>query len=180
MIDELLVDAGISMKQLDGVAFGEGPGSFTGLRISAGVAQGIACGLNIPALPVSCLAAIAQRQGVEKVVSAMDAKRNQIYWACFVQSDSSIVKIQGKQRLTKVSALALQTKGWYGAGSGWDLHGDQLYQQNDNFVIDWAAQQIPHAQEIALIGRQQLLEGQGKPAYLAIPNYLAPYASLGS
>ena len=81
MIDELLSEAGISMRQLDAVAFGEGPGSFTGLRISAGVAQGIAFGADIPAVPVSCLAAIAQKQGREKVVAAIDAKRSKVYWA---------------------------------------------------------------------------------------------------
>lgn len=177
MIDDLLSEAGISMRQLDAVAFGEGPGSFTGLRISAGVAQGIAFGADIPAVPVSCLAAIAQKQGREKVVAAIDAKRSKVYWACYVQSNGAVMNLQDEEKLTDASGLKLQSDGWYGAGSGWDLYAEQLCQLNKNLLIDWAAQQKPHAEEIALIGRNHLQTNQGKPAYLAIPNYMSPYSS---
>ena len=177
MIDDLLSDAGISMRQLDGIAFGEGPGSFTGLRISAGVAQGIAFGADIPALPVSCLAAIAQRQCREKVVAAIDAKRSKVYWACYVRNESAVMNLRDKEQLTEVSGLKLQSDGWYGAGSGWDLNADRFCRQNENRIAGWAAQQKPHAEEIALIGRNLLQANQGKPAYLAIPNYMSPYSS---
>ena len=177
MIDDLLSDAGISMQQLDGIAFGEGPGSFTGLRISAGVAQGIAFGADIPALPVSCLAAIAQKQCQKKVVAAIDAKRSQVYWACYVRNSSAVMNLQDKEQLTRVSGLKLQSSGWYGAGSGWDSNADRFYRQNENLIADWAAQQKPHAEEIALIGRNLLQSDQGRPAYLAIPNYMSPYSS---
>ncbi len=177
MIDDLLSEAGISMRRLDAVAFGEGPGSFTGLRISAGVAQGIAFGADIPAVPVSCLAAIAQKQGREKVVAAIDAKRSKVYWACYVQDNGDVMNLQDEERLTDVSGLKLQSDGWHGAGSGWDLYAEQFCQLNKNKLIDWTAQQKPHAEEIAVIGRNQLQKNQGKPAYLAIPNYMSPYSS---
>lgn len=92
MIDTLLVDAGISLKQLDGIVFGCGPGSFTGLRIACSVAKGLAFAHDLPLFPVSTLETIANDVLLQDsfkltnhgVLAVIDARMNQLYWACYV------------------------------------------------------------------------------------------------
>ena len=87
MLDELLAEAGLSYRQLDGLAFGCGPGSFTGLRIACGVAQGLALGADLPVLAISTLAALAQQafrqHGRRQILSAFDARMAEVYWAAY-------------------------------------------------------------------------------------------------
>ena len=102
MVDQLLVDAGIGLNELDGIVFGRGPGSFTGLRIACSVVKGLAYAHDLPVFPVSGLAAIAneatcqQKSDPNQAVLAMiDARMNQVYWACYLS--------EGKEPLEEVS-----------------------------------------------------------------------------
>lgn len=87
MIKDLLAEAGVAMSALDAIAFGRGPGAFTGVRIAIGVVQGLAFALERPVLPVSNLAVLAQRafreHGVSQVASAIDARMDEVYWGCY-------------------------------------------------------------------------------------------------
>jgi tRNA threonylcarbamoyladenosine biosynthesis protein TsaB len=91
MVSELLAEAGISITELDAIAFGRGPGSFTGVRIGIGAAQGLAFGAEVPLIGVSTLQMLAQgvyrRQQAERVVSAIDARMNEIYLGAFALQD---------------------------------------------------------------------------------------------
>ena len=173
LINQLLAEAGIGLNQIDGMAFGEGPGSFTGLRIAAGVAQGIAFGVDVPVIPVSCMAAIAQKQKPDKIVTALDAKRGKICWASYIRDKEGLASLQGAEKFTDISELRTIGNEWHGAGSGWDMHAPVLLEQNEHCVVGWIANQIPQASEIAILAANYFERGLGKDAHLAIPRYMS-------
>ncbi len=177
LIDKLLTEADFRLNQLDAVAFGVGPGSFTGLRIAAGVAQGIAFGVQVPTVPVSCMAAIAQKQAGGKVLVAMDARHSKVYWGRYVRNAEGWMELDGEEQLTSIAELSVPGDGWSGAGSGWDRYSDEILAVSRIRVQGWDEEQKPHAAEIAHLGAVELAKGQGRDAELAIPSYHSPYFS---
>src|SRR5690606_23800954 len=128
---ELLQQHGQSLSALDAIAFGRGPGSFTGLRIAAGVAQGLAFGLDIPVLPISTLAALAwqahSEHGHSKILSCLDARISEVYWAAYAIGPAGLTEIEAETlcapELMCMTALKEHAdSGWFGAGNGWQLH----------------------------------------------------------
>ena len=118
LVRSALDEAGCAAADLDEVAFGAGPGSFTGLRIACGITQGIAYGAGIPARAVSSLLAIAQGSGCDAVIAAIDARMNEVYWAAY--------RRVGADRWTEVVAPSVSPaqsiaippgEGWCGAGN---------------------------------------------------------------
>ncbi|WP_431686362.1 tRNA (adenosine(37)-N6)-threonylcarbamoyltransferase complex dimerization subunit type 1 TsaB [Hahella sp. NBU794] len=103
MIDSLLGDSGLRVGQLDALAFGRGPGSFTGLRIAAGIVQGLAFGSDLPVIPVSTLQAMAfawfkrQKSPAGQVVCLLDARMNEVYWAGYEHSSGSVKEVYAEQ-----------------------------------------------------------------------------------
>lgn len=89
MIDEILANSGVGLNQVDALAFGRGPGSFTGVRVGAGIAQGLAFGADLPVIPISNLTAMAQAAfelcQAENVVAAIDARMNEVYFSQLVR-----------------------------------------------------------------------------------------------
>ncbi|MDX1455420.1 MAG: tRNA (adenosine(37)-N6)-threonylcarbamoyltransferase complex dimerization subunit type 1 TsaB [Gammaproteobacteria bacterium] len=122
--ERLLQDAGVRLSDVEALAFGRGPGAFTGLRVAAGIAQGLALGLDIPLLPVSSLQALAWRvfleSGEARVVAALDARMNEIYWAAFECSEQGIETV-AEESLAMPTALrwpAGRGDDWVAAGPG--------------------------------------------------------------
>ena len=109
MIDELLATAGVPLEELDGIAFGRGPGSFTGLRVAAAVAQGLGLAVNLPLLPVSSLAAMAQgrwrTEGQERSLVCIDARMGEVFWGAFEVHDG-LAELLGTERLSEPGAVA--------------------------------------------------------------------------
>ena len=131
MIEQLLAEAEISLAQLDALAFGRGPGSFMGVRIAAGVTQGIAFAHELPVVPVSTLAAIAQvahdETGAVNVLSAIDARMNEVYWGAYRLSDDGCMELTGKEIVILPEQVNCPGKhDWCGAGSGWASYADRL------------------------------------------------------
>ena len=177
MMDELLAEAGVGLKQLDGIAFGRGPGSFTGLRIAAGVTQGAALGADLPVVPVSTLVALAQRvrreHGVEQVIAAFDARMGEIYWAVCTAGSAGLMQVSGEEIVAKSTAVpAVSGTGWWGAGSGWGAYGPDLALRFAGQIERVEPDLRVHAHDVALLGAHRLAAGKGLAAEHAVPVYL--------
>lgn len=177
MIDQLMAEAGITLKALDGVAFGRGPGSFTGVRIAAGVAQGIAFAAHLPVAPVSTLAALAHRcwreAGHARVLAAFDARMGEVYWAAYEVEGSGRVGVQGEERVIPPGQVPLpEGAGWHGAGSGWAVYETTLRTALGPVVDAISPDLHCSAQDIALLGAPLIAAGQGVEATQALPVYL--------
>lgn len=125
MVDELLAEAGGTLRALDGIAFGRGPGSFTGVRIAAAVTQGLAAGADLPVLPVSDLRALAEaarlHRGAEGgsgwLLAAMDARMGELYWGLFADPGVPVGEAAGGELLSSPEALPGMLSGLLPAGS---------------------------------------------------------------
>ena len=173
MIDALLAEAGLGVKQLDAIAFGRGPGSFTGLRIGAGVAQGLAFAAGLPVVPVSSLATLAQGVDADRVLAAFDARMQQVYWGVYRRSVQGRVELVQPEVVVSPAAIA-QTEGpgWVGAGSGWDAYADRLAPRLTGTLERWIPAAVPHARHLVVLAVAAFADGQAVPAEQAQPVYI--------
>ncbi|HEY9147572.1 MAG TPA: tRNA (adenosine(37)-N6)-threonylcarbamoyltransferase complex dimerization subunit type 1 TsaB, partial [Gammaproteobacteria bacterium] len=130
MADGLLAEASLQPSQLDAVAFSRGPGAFTGVRIATSVVQGIAFAAELPVVPVSTLAALAQggcrEFGWQHIAAAIDARMDEVYWGVYECIDGLVQPRQAERVCQPGTVPTLQGEGWYGIGSGWAAYGDAL------------------------------------------------------
>ena len=177
MIESLLLEAGISVAQLDAVAFGRGPGSFTGVRIAASVVQGIAFAADLPVLPVSTLAALAlggmRTTELPQVMAALDARKAEVYWGCYIDTQDGTVALQGDERVCVPAAVPCPDGGdWAGAGSGWETYGDDLMQRAGVQIVRVLPDFEPHAADVARLGSHDYRQGRMLGPEAAVPVYL--------
>ena len=140
MVDDLMSEAGFGPAHLDALAFGRGPGSFTGLRLGAGVIQGIGLGANLPIVPVSTLAAMAQCANGDRVCSAIDARLGEIYWGVYHRRSNGDVCLVGSERVCAANAVSLPDNASYiGIGTGWGVYSESLAESiGDQITQTWA------------------------------------------
>lgn len=126
-IQDLLNELGIALSDLDAIAFGNGPGGFTGLRIGAGVAQGLALGARKPLIPVTSLLALAEASGHERVLACIDARMQQIYLAAY-RKQNDAWQTEHEPALCDLTALPNITfsGNWIGVGSGFDKYAEVI------------------------------------------------------
>ena len=173
MVQEVLAEGGQTLTQLDAIAFGHGPGSFTGLRICAGVVQGLAFGADLPVVPVSSLAALAQGVDAPRVLAAFDARMHQVYWGAYVRNAQGVAEAVGEERvLTPVQVPLPDDAGWIGVGSGWDQYAAVLAARLKNHVSAWRSQCFPRARFVAQLGAYRHEKGVALTPEQAIPVYL--------
>jgi tRNA threonylcarbamoyladenosine biosynthesis protein TsaB len=182
MIDELLKQSSVSLSDLDGLAFGRGPGSFTGVRIAVSVAQGLALSCDLKVLPISNLAAVAQQEATEQdlpigtlILVCMDARMREVYWGLFrvaigVLGDKQValcdlehVSAPGDVNIPDSVTVAI------GVGTGWDAYPG-LHQRLP--AVQMGQARLPRAQEIASLARTAIECGEGVKAAEAQPVYL--------
>ncbi len=174
MIAAVMAEAGMAATQLDAVAFGRGPGAFTGVRIATGVVQGIAFAADLPVVPISTLAAIAHatlhEHGVKRVAVAIDARMDEVYWGNYQATPDGGVVLLGQERVCPPAAVTLAGGDeWFGAGSGWATHTDALRLLG---VKDWRSDCYPWARDIVLLGALAYARGEAVAAEQALPVYL--------
>jgi len=175
MIDELLAEAGVSLRALDAIAFGRGPGAFTGVRLAASVAQGLAFGADLGVVPVSDLAAVAQRAAgihpeAERLLTVNDARMQEVYWAEF--SRGPCVEASGPEQVSAASEVVLPQAGrWVAAGRGLKAAPAlaERCRQAGAMVLD---DLLPRASEILALARPRIAAGQLLPPELALPVYV--------
>lgn len=175
MADELLREAGMPVGALDAIAFGRGPGSFTGLRIAAGVAQGLAAGIKRPVVPVSDLAALAAAaariSGAERVLACLDARMGQVYWAAFDCASGWPVAVTEERLADPGDVRAPGEESWFGAGPGFAAY-PALGQVLQGRLVGSDAGLLPRAADLARIGALDFAAGRALDAARALPVYL--------
>lgn len=172
MIDELLQESGVTLKQLDALVFGRGPGAFTGVRIATGMVQGLAFAADKPVIDISNLAALAQRawreHGAEQVCAAIDARMDEVYWGCY-QLNDGVMQLVGVERVSAPEAVSLPSglNQPAGAGTGWQ-YADRLAVKVDQA---WP-ELLPDARDLLSLALPRWKSGQVLDAADAQPVYL--------
>ena len=191
MLEQLLVDSGASLQSLDGIAFGQGPGSFTGIRIACGIAQGLAFGADLPVVGIPTLLALAAQveptHGAQTgVIACLDARMSEVYHAVYQRSSETPVQSDGNEwrEIHAAGLYALPAvpvvagEGWVGIGSGFKVADGALRQHYAQQLCAVWEERYPHAREIARLGAQRLAQGQGVAAWQATPLYIRDKVAL--
>jgi tRNA threonylcarbamoyladenosine biosynthesis protein TsaB len=184
MIDDLLSEAGITLRDLDAIAFGRGPGSFTGVRLAATVTQGLAFGAGLGVVPISDLQAVAQRAfgmdaALTRILVCNDARMSEVYWGCFELGDDGLARPVAEERVSKPSDVVLPNS-WptaIGVGRGFTAYGDVLRASVPSLTPSAAQPNpfhtlLPRAAEIVLLSVPEWTAGRLVSPEAAIPVYL--------
>ena len=178
MLDDLLRNAGIRLADLDGIAFGAGPGSFTGVRIACSAAQGLALGADKPVVGICTLQALAEDAGGDRVIAVLDARMAEVYYAAYEKRQGTWHTVHEPELCLPQQAPAVGGAGWAGAGSGFLAHGPQLRERYAANLSAVADQAVPQAAAIARLAAPRFAAGLGVHAAEATPLYLRDKVAL--
>ena len=174
MLARLMNNSGITARELDAVAFGAGPGSFTGLRIACGLAQGLAFARGLKVIGVSTLESIAQASGARRVAACLDARMREVYYAAYEQGGAGWREVVPAQCVAPREAPAPPGEGWVGCGNGFGAYGEILRSK-----IPLMRPEIhPSAVAVAQLAAPRLAAGEGVAAALAAPVYVREKVAL--
>jgi tRNA threonylcarbamoyladenosine biosynthesis protein TsaB len=178
-IQALLEQAGLQLKDLNGLAFGAGPGSFTGVRIAAGVAQGLGFGGDLPVAPIGTLLALAQsafdKTGISKVIACLDARMGEVYHAAYEKQYGEWITVMEPGLYKPQEVPTLGGEDWVGAGSGWKTYAEILsdaYANQLNAAFGVQPDLLPTATAILKLAEPLFLSGQVGTAEQAMPIYI--------
>ena len=177
MVDEVLAEAGLRPVDLDAIAFGRGPGAFTGVRIATGLIQGMASALERPVVPVSTLAALAQgvyrRDGHERVLAAIDARMGEVYWGAYALDEAGVMIARGEECVVAPDAVPLPEGGdWVSAGTGWARYPDALGARLGSALAGDSGHALPEARDMLPLAAREFAAGRAVDAAEALPVYL--------
>jgi len=176
MVDSLIKAAGLVPADLEGLAFGCGPGSFTGVRIATGSIQGLALGLDLLVMPVSTLAAIAQdhfhhhQDNVAFV--AMDARMGEIFWGVYQRDADGFAQLIGEEAVTPAGLVQFPNLSGVGLGTGWGVYPQILLEKLGGRVLHYEIDPLPRARAIASLGLRGFTKQLAVPVEQAMPVYL--------
>jgi tRNA threonylcarbamoyladenosine biosynthesis protein TsaB len=177
MIESLLAEAGSAVAQLDAIAFGCGPGAFTGVRIATGIVQGIAFAADRPVVPVSTLAALAlggmRESGLEQALAALDARRDEVYWGAYRRNGENSLQPDGPEVVALPTAVPVPAHGdWVAVGSGWESYAAVLMPRCGERVLRILPDFEPRAADVVRLSLAEFAAGRAVSAAQALPVYL--------
>lgn len=176
MLDEILARAESRLSDMDCIAFGRGPGSFTGVRVGVSVTQGIAYAANLPVVPISTLAAVAQRaideHEAKDIAVAMDARMQEVYSALYQSVDGFAVLVDEEQVCLPEQLGWRSEQSFFAAGTGWKEYETAMMAKFSNQITGLDSALLPTAAAIAKLAVRQVEKGHILPAEQAIPIYL--------
>lgn len=180
MLDELLRQTDCSYAEVDVLAFGHGPGSFTGVRVATGLVQGLALGHGLNVIGISTLAAIASNtlkqsgQSNTPVLATLDARMNELYWGCYQSDKEGILQTLTEEKVGRCEDIQLPCDGaWLAAGSAGPVYSAALSSQFRDTGLTWIEGIAPRASVIAALALQEIENGeQGCKASEVRPVYL--------
>jgi tRNA threonylcarbamoyladenosine biosynthesis protein TsaB len=175
---ELLAEAGLGLRQLDGIAFGAGPGGFTGLRLACGVAQGLAWGLDRPVVPVGTLAALALASGDGQVLACLDARMQEVYVAAYAVAGEAVEEVMAAKVGAGATVDLPDGTGWRGVGDGFAAWGTVLTERLAGRLLSVEAELAPTASAVARLAAPLLARGAGVAAVDAVPLYVRDKVAL--
>jgi tRNA threonylcarbamoyladenosine biosynthesis protein TsaB len=174
MVQELLREAGVKLADCDAIAFGAGPGSFTGVRTACGVAQGLAFGAGLPVLPMVTLEALAEacraRNGATEVLAVLDARMNEVYWAQYRYADGAWTAVREPALSAPQDVSPQIVDGLAACGNGFAAYPEAFI--GKDFAANAIGDMLPHARDMAVLGVAALAAGLALPADQAQPLYL--------
>lgn len=172
LVDALLAELGWPLASLDAIAFGAGPGSFTGIRIACGVAQGLALGADKPVVPVATLEALAQdayrAHGASRVLACLDARMREVYVAAY-EREGELWREAAPPAVLKPDAVVALGGAWFGAGTGFAAYPG-LVRQLVMAGVD--ATLVPSARSVVELALPRLAAGKAVDAAHALPLYV--------
>ena len=177
MCEQVLAKGQTNLTQLDAVAFGRGPGAFTGVRLAASVIQGIALGQDLPVVPVSSLAALAQacylKQQSKEVLACIDARMQEVYCGLYkMNDDAEMMELLGDEQVMPPNLVNVSiSDDCFGAGSGWKPYADELLRTLGK-TISYDAEIYPQAKYVASLAKVYFRQGKSVSAIEALPVYL--------
>ena len=177
MLQSVLAEAELNLSQLDVLAFGRGPGSFTGVRMAASVIQATAFAHDLPVVPVSTLQALAQQayreHEAKRAIAAIDARMNEIYIADFILNAEKIMELSNPETVCVPAEFnAFPTASFIGIGSGWDSYHHMLQSKAGKALQSWLPAYYPNATDIAVIAINAYQQNKFVSAEKALPVYL--------
>jgi tRNA threonylcarbamoyladenosine biosynthesis protein TsaB len=178
MVDAALAEAGLKLQALSGIAFGAGPGSFTGLRVACAVAQGLAFPTDIPLAGIGTLRAMAAGCGADAVICCLDARMGEVYHAAYRRAGDEWIEVSAPRVCAPGAVPELPSARWTGCGSGFAAYGEVLRQRYGAVLEDVIADLVPQARDLARLAAPVFAAGGGVPADAAAPFYVRDRVAL--
>ena len=173
-VQSLLAEGGVSLTQLDGIAFGAGPGAFTGLRLACGITQGLAFGADLPVAGICTLEATAFNAGAARVFACLDARMNEVYVAAYVREQAGVFRCELEPAVMPPEMVVAPAGEWTAVGDGFAAYASTLQSRFPNAD----ASRMPTAEAVARLAVPRFARGEGQPAIAAAPLYVRDKVAL--
>ena len=181
MVDEVLAEAGIELAQIHGIAYGEGPGSFTGLRIAAGVTQGLALARGIGVIGMGSLLALSEeawKDGAGRVIACLDAHMGEVYHAAYRRAGAGWEEVSAPGLYRPEAVPVAPGEDWTGCGDGFAAYRERLAARLGERVSAMRPDAAPSARAVLKLAMPRFAAGEAKDAATAVPVYLRDKVAL--